>query len=236
MFLRSARGDTHTNPDCRAYKLLGIYLDDKLNFNHHTNFLCSKLNRSLFCMRRAQNFLTPSALKTLYFAFIQSHLNYCPIILSCISQHNFNQIKLIQKKAIRIITRSTYTAHTDPLFAQLQILPYELILKQAKLLFMHSIEYDYAPTSFRGIWIKNYLNQGDRPLRNADDYALPNPRTELFKKSPLYTLPLEWNNLDENRYIRNRTTFKTALKYNLLSSLMDGSAAHGIEPWPALDT
>ncbi len=36
----------HVNPDCRAYKLLGIYLDDKLNFNYHTNFLCNKLNRS----------------------------------------------------------------------------------------------------------------------------------------------------------------------------------------------
>jgi hypothetical protein len=220
----------HVNPDCRAYKLLGIYLDDKLNFNYHTNFLCNKLSRSLFCMRRAQNFLTSTALRTLYFAFIQSHLNYCPIILSSISQHNFNQIKLIQKKAIRIITRSNYTAHTDPLFAQLQILPYELILKQAKLLFMHSIEYDYAPPSFRGIWHKNYINQGDRLLRNADNYALPNPRTELFKKSPLYALPLELNNIDENRYIQNRTTFKTSLKYNLLISLMGGAADHGIEP------
>jgi hypothetical protein len=141
----------HVNPDCRAYKLLGIYLDEKLNFNYHTNFLCNKLNRSLFCMRRAKNFLTPTALKTLYFAFIQSHLNYCPIILSSNSQQNFNQIKLIQKKAIRIITGSTYTAHTAPLFAQLQILPYELIIKQAKLLFMHSIEYNYAPHSFLGI-------------------------------------------------------------------------------------
>ena len=105
-------------------------------------------------MRRAKNFLTPTALRTLYFAFIQSHLNYCPIILSSISQHNFNQIKLILKKAIRIITNSTYTAHTAPLFAQLQILPYEIIIKQAKLLFMHSIEYNYAPPSFSGIWIK----------------------------------------------------------------------------------
>ncbi len=47
----------HDRPDCRAYKLLGIYLDDKLNFNYHTNFLCNKLNRSLFCMRRAKNLL-----------------------------------------------------------------------------------------------------------------------------------------------------------------------------------
>ncbi len=65
-------------------------------------------------------------------------------------------------------------------------------------------------------------------------YALPNPRTELFKKSSLYALPLEWNNLDENRYIQNRTTFKTSLKYNLLISLMGGTADHGIEPWPAI--
>jgi hypothetical protein len=222
----------HENPDCRAYKLLGIYLDETLSFNHHTNFLCNKLNRSLFCMRRAKNLLSHSALKTLYFAFIQSHLNYCPIILSSISQQNFNQIKLIQKKAIRIITGSNYTAHTAPLFAQLQILPYELIIKQAKLLFMHSIEYNYAPSSFVGIWTKNFVIQGDRPLRNADNYTLPNPRTELFKKSPLYTLPLEWNNLDDNRYIRNKTTFKTALKYILLNSLLDELAGNGIGPLP----
>jgi hypothetical protein len=144
-------------------------------------------------MRRAQNFLTPNVLKTLYFAFIRSHLNYCPIILSSISQQIFDQIKLIQKKAIRIITRSSYTAHTEPLFARLQILPYELILKQAKLLFMHSIEYDYAPPSFRGIWTKNYVNHGDRPLRKADDYMLPNPRTELLK-NPL-SMHVLWNGI-----------------------------------------
>jgi hypothetical protein len=86
---------------------------------------------------------------------------------------------------------------------------------------MHSIEYDYAPSSFQGIWTKNLVNQGDRPLRNADNYSLPNPRTELFKKSPLYSLPYEWNNIDNKRYIRNRNTFKTAIKYTLLNSLMD---------------
>jgi hypothetical protein len=67
---------------------------------------------------------------------------------------------------------------------------------------MHSIEYDYELPFFRGIWTKNFINQGDRPLRKADNYTLPNPRIELFKRSPLYTLPLEWNSLDDNRYIK----------------------------------
>ncbi len=56
---------------------------------------------------------------------------------------------------------------------------------------------------------------------------LSQTRTELFKKSPLYSLPLEWNNFDDNRYIRNRTTFKTALKYSLLNSLIDGLTVNG---------
>jgi hypothetical protein len=46
---------------------------------------------------------------------------------------------------------------------------------------MHSIEYDYAPISFQGLWNKNSINQGERPLLNADNYYLPNPRTELLK-------------------------------------------------------
>jgi hypothetical protein len=39
--------NNHPNPDCRAYKLLGINLDENLLFNYHTNFLCNKLTRSL---------------------------------------------------------------------------------------------------------------------------------------------------------------------------------------------
>jgi hypothetical protein len=86
---------------------------------------------------------------------------------------------------------------------------------------MHSVEHNYAPNSFNGVWTKNLVNQGNRPLRNADNFMLPNPRTELFKKSPLYSLPLEWNNLDESRYIRNKNSFKTVIKFSLLNALID---------------
>ena len=93
---------------------------------------------------------------------------------------------------------------------------------------MHTIEYNQAPSSFVGIWTKNYVNQGDRPLGNADNFMLPTPHTELFKKSPLYSLPMEWNLLDDTRYIQNRHTFKTAIKFNLLANVID--AIHAIQP------
>jgi len=71
---------------------------------------------------------------------------------------------------------------------------------------MHSIEFNYAPASFTNVWIKNAANQGERPLRNAADFALPQSRTELSKKSPLCSLQCECNSMDEkNMYIQNHT-------------------------------
>jgi hypothetical protein len=86
---------------------------------------------------------------------------------------------------------------------------------------MHSVEHNYSPNSFNGVWTKNLVNQGDRPLRNADNFMLPNPRTELFKKSPLYSLPVKWSNLDESRYIREKNSFKTVIKFSLLNAHID---------------
>jgi hypothetical protein len=52
---------------------------------------------------------------------------------------------------------------------------------QSTLLFLLSIELKYAPSSFG--------------LRSADNFMLPNPSAELFKKFPLYIVSCEWNNV-----------------------------------------
>ncbi len=53
--------DKHDNLDCRAYKLLGVYLDEHLTLDQHVNHLTKKLTRSLYCVKMAKNNLTYSA-------------------------------------------------------------------------------------------------------------------------------------------------------------------------------
>jgi hypothetical protein len=48
---------------------------------------------------------------------------------------------------------------------------------------------------------------------------VPHPRIELFKKSPLYSLPLLWNQLDHTKLQQNKTTFKIALREKIMSEL-----------------
>jgi hypothetical protein len=90
------------------------------------------------------------------------------------------------------------------------ILPYDLLIKQSQLLFLHSIAYDNAPTSFTGVWIKNADRDPNLHLKNANDYYLIQPWMETFKKSTLYALPFSWNEL-ANEIKKNCNTIELLL-------------------------
>ena len=120
------------------------------------------------------------------------------------------------------MTNSSYNAHTNPLFKKHHILPYDLLIKQSQLTFMHTIEHKLAPRSFANTWVRNINREPAINLRNANDFYLPQPRTETFKKSTYYALPAAWNSLTPFlKYQPNKLTFKWALKAHLLDELPD---------------
>ena len=201
----------------RTYKLLGIHLDETLNFKHHIDLTCNKISKSLYCINKSKNFLTSKALKSLYFALIHPHFLYCTNIFTIASPSALKRLTLLQKRAIRTITKSPFLAHTHQLFIDHKILPFQKIISYQKLMFMHSIEYGYCPPSFQTTWQKNH--ERNIQLRNENNFYLPSPKIEFFKRIPLYSLPNEWNILPaELKYQFNRFTFKIALKSYLLES------------------
>jgi len=208
------------NPDTqdRTYKLLGLYLDEHLSFNHHCKHICTKLAQSNFIINRTKNFLPPTALKTLYFAMIHPHLLYCLPLYACTSNSNITMIEKMQKKAIRTITRSSYTAHTAPLFTSLKIMPFRQLIQYTQSLLIHSIYHKYSPPSLHNTWITNSMRNNELVLRNADDLYIPLARTEHVKKLPFFALPKLWNELYEQKYTRNPITFKIAIKSHFLNT------------------
>jgi hypothetical protein len=207
--------ENHPDQNKRSYKLLGVYLDEFMNFNHHVDYVCSKLTKSLFCISRAKNLLSKKLLKLLYYALFHSHLNYCAVLLSGTCEKNISRISLLQKRAIRIINKVGYNDHTEPLFLSNNILTFKQIKYFNSMLFMHSDTYNYAPQSFVNMWTTNNGTRYD--LRNNDDLRIPVPRIELFRKSFIYQLPVMWNNLGAVKYHINKFTFKIELKREILT-------------------
>jgi Reverse transcriptase (RNA-dependent DNA polymerase) len=205
----------------RSYKLLGLYFDEHLTFNCHVQHLCKKLSKSMFFLMRAKNFVCKKSLKLLYFALVHSNLLYCIGTLSAMSQTNAKKIFILQKKAIRIVANVKYNAHTGPLFVNLRILPYPQLQKQFILSFMHGIEYEYGPRTFRENWPKNGQRNLSYELRNGEDLTIPRCNKESLKKAPFFNFPRCWNALNINVKLQNNpVTFKFTLLNHLFEELI----------------
>ena len=84
---------------------------------------------------------------------------------------------------------------------------------------MHSIHNNYAPKSFADSFVKNNIRDIVYELRNGDAYQVPAARIELFKKFPIYSFPLAWNEVGILGYYNNKITFELALKEHLFLTL-----------------
>jgi hypothetical protein len=68
--------------DCIKY--LGVYIDCKLNFYHHVDFLFSHAMKLLRLIRTLIfSFSTPDSLLMLHFALVKSKLEYASVAWNC---------------------------------------------------------------------------------------------------------------------------------------------------------
>ena len=61
-------------------KLLGITIDYDLKFKKHINELCGKASYNLYVLQRIRRYLSVDKAKLLANAFIDSQVNYAPLI------------------------------------------------------------------------------------------------------------------------------------------------------------
>ncbi len=214
----------NSNSEIPAIKFLGIFIDQKLDFKFHINSLVTKLSKAMYFLRNSKLFLSQSALKSVYYSLIHSHLVYANPIWSTASQSCIQKIFLKQKTAIRIITSSSYNSHTEPLFKELRILPLPQLIEFFRIQLMHRYKSGMLPVIFENQWLTNserLMNLNTHNLRNADNFYEPPCRLKSFEKFPFYTLPGCWNALDDHniKIFRDKTEFNLKLKEYFVNQL-----------------
>jgi hypothetical protein len=207
--------DKNTNLEDRTFKFLGLYLDENLSFNEHCKKLINKISNSIYIMNRVKNLLPSKYMKTLYFTLVHPHLLYCLPIYGCTTGKNIGSLEKMQKRAVRIVVKADYLAHTAPIFESLGIMPLKTLLEFNQGLLMHSVIHNYAPPSLLSIW--NFDRQHDRTLRNTNDIHVPFARTDQTKRLPYCYFPKLWNSLHEQKWTPNPITFKISFKQILLN-------------------
>jgi hypothetical protein len=103
------------SPD--SIKFLGLYIDNKLSWGSHIKYLSVRLSRVIYLIRKLKTCVPDNYVRSAYFAYFQSIVSY-GILLWGNSSH-VQDVLILQKKVVRVITDSNRLEHCKPLFVKL---------------------------------------------------------------------------------------------------------------------
>ena len=198
-------------------KYLGILFDNRLNFLAHIKILEVKIAPLVGILNKLKYFLPSSALLKLYYALIHSHFNYGLAVWGSTYPTYLNKLKLLQNKAIRIVTFSHMSTSSKPLYIKSNILPLPKLFKFEVAKIVYCYKFNLLPKIF-----DNYLSYAKSYHSRTTRFSLNNHLTiPLFKsnrsqRSIKYIGPKIWNSISHNLRIMTFNKFKKHYKSVLL--------------------
>ena len=124
-----------------SFNYLGIMLNKTLSWKSHIEMVGKKFLKVTGILYRLRKFFPENVLFTLYNSLIISYINY-GLLLWGIDCH---KLEILQKKALRFMTNSSYIAHTAPLFIQHGVLRVTDMYKLKLLKFYYKLSYNLLP-------------------------------------------------------------------------------------------
>ena len=195
--------------------MLGVQIDEKLNWSEHINKVNTKISRAIGILGKFSKVLPRETLRIIYYSILHPHLQYCNVLWGNAAKSVIAPLFRSQKKAIRKVCNTGFLDRTNILFKNLKILKLnELnILETGKF-----VKKEIAKPN--SIYFTKRRNMHNMVLRNENSLAVhvPQPRTERSKKFITYSGAKIWNNIPPViQSTRNPITFKIKFKKYLLS-------------------
>ena len=88
-------------------------------------------------------------------SLILSLLQYCTLLWANSYHSHLHKLRLLQKKAIRIISNTDYLAHSSKLFLNLKLLKRDDIMKFQLGTFMYKLKYNKLPNAIPHMFVTN---------------------------------------------------------------------------------
>ena len=83
-------------------KVLGVIIDNKLNFKSHISELCKKTSQKIAALSRLSSYLSNSEKKLIFNSIIKLQFSYCPLVWMFCSRTSNNMINKLHDRSLRI--------------------------------------------------------------------------------------------------------------------------------------
>ena len=163
------------------FNFLGITVDQNVNWDAHITKISIKLARVIGILHKLKRTFPQHILRTIYNSLIHPHFIYGLYLwgLKC------RRIKVLQKKAVRILAFKPYISHSTPIFKTLQILKIEDLYTIQLYKLYYKLRNNLLPSYFHTFIPYYHNDQHTHDLRYTI-LRLPMTRREYFAECTKY--------------------------------------------------
>ena len=94
-------------------KILGVIIDNKLNFKSHISELCKKASQKIAALSRLSSYLHNSEKKIIFNSIIKSQFSYCSLVWMFCSRTSNNMINKLHERSLRSILNDYSSDNND---------------------------------------------------------------------------------------------------------------------------
>ena len=205
----------------KQIKLLGVTIDDDLNFTEHIKEICTKASKKVGVLNRLRNLIPCRAKLLLYKCFIMPHLTYCHLVWHFCKNSDYRKLERLQERALRTIYRSHSESYEELLGrAKLPTL-YNRRLQDTAVL-MYKVKCGLTPTCISDLFARKNSTYA---LRKSD-FELTRFNTIRYGKHSIrYMGPFLWSKLPKDlKESPNVTTFRNKIRKLDLSGYLSNNS------------
>ena len=201
-----------------SIKFLGIMVDENLTWNDHIHILENELSKNIGQLYREKPYLEKNAMKTLYFSFFHSYLNYGNITWASTTKSKLRRIASQQREAVNAIPKNgNQEIMNSRMFMEENgiLNVYRLNLYQV-INFMFRVHNETIPKRSQTTF--QYIEHRYETRQSKDNFIIPKRNTEITRFAISSHGPRIWNSLTNNptKTIDFYPLFKSIIKENLL--------------------
>ena len=160
------------------FNFLGLTITKHLSWKKHIDKISNKISKIIGVLNKLKFIIPDQILLTIYNSLILPHLNYCILAWG----YDSKRLYKLQKKALRIINKSPYLAHTDPMFIKYNVLKVKDILEQNHLKFLFKLSHRSLPVYFYHFVSATGFNVHTHNTRHRHNIRTPKIKHEFRKK------------------------------------------------------
>ena len=199
------------------FNFLGINIDQNITWKPHVTKTAIKISRVIGVLNKLKHIFPQHILLTIYNSLIQPHLIYGLYLWGL----NCKRLKILQKKAVRILAFRPYISHSTPIFKNLKILQLEDLYTMQLYKFYYKNTNNLLSSYFSS-FTPFYNNENHNHKLRNNILRLPMTRHEYFvqcTKYQLLKLIRETPQDDLNRCTQlNIIQFSAYFKYSIINS------------------